>query len=197
MTGPAPLAPPKPRFWRMHLSTAVLLMLAVPVWALCFVHSNAWAPESTTMSSLDEVATRFPGWVTKSVLERTRSPDGTRCFSTFTNDRKLYGNGTGFNFSRYDYDSDLKFVLGQATASSPTHYPLGFVDDDHCIMMMSIVTGHEMPVYHAFRVWYRRFPEWWWGQFYRPEVWLGIVFAGVLGVKFVRAIWNLRASRAT
>ncbi len=190
MTDPAPLAPPKSRFWQLHLSTAILLMLAVPVWALCFVHTNAWAPENATMSWA-EMEARFPGWLNKDVRERQRSPDGTRCFTGFTNDRMLYGNGTGFNFSRYDYDSDSKYVMGQADDPSTTHYPYGFVDDDHCIMAVSI---RKSPV--RFRVWYRRFPEWWWGQFYRPEVWLGIAFALVLSVKLVRAIRHHRTSRA-
>ena len=35
---------------------------------------------------------------------------------------------------------------------------------------------------------HRRFPEWWWGHFYRPEVWLAITLSGLL-------IWRAAKSR--
>jgi hypothetical protein len=32
----------------------------------------------------------------------------------------------------------------------------------------------------------RRFPEWWWGHFYRPEVWVFALLTIFLLVRFVR-----------
>lgn len=44
----------------------------------------------------------------------------------------------------------------------------------------------------------RRFPEWWWGHFYRSEVWLFVLLSGVLlrrGIQTWRARWiNARGS---
>ncbi len=43
-------------------------------------------------------------------------------------------------------------------------------DGDHLALV-----AHFGNVLHLFR---RRFPEWWWGHFYRPEVWAAIVLGG-------------------
>lgn len=41
-------------------------------------------------------------------------------------------------------------------------------------------------------IYQRRFPEWWWGHFYRPEVWLLIVLSLALIVTFVRHLRKWR-----
>jgi hypothetical protein len=40
--------------------------------------------------------------------------------------------------------------------------------------------------YTRIRTFHRRFPEWWWGHFYRPEMWCAIVLSGALIFKFFR-----------
>lgn len=39
------------------------------------------------------------------------------------------------------------------------------------------------------------YPEWWWGHFYRPEVWLLMVLSLTLGVTFVRHVRARRGRR--
>jgi hypothetical protein len=175
---------PKPRFWQMHLSTAILLMFAAPIGALVIVRSNAWTPEPKPLTP-DEFEARFPGWLQECLKEKPRkhlkSPDGTREMSTASMDNSIHvsGNmryeGLLFDFTIRDFDSDLKFNLGTATDATPIHHAIGFVDDNNCVML---IFGRDRTPY--FRIWHRRYPEWWWGQLYRPEVWAAIVLGAVL-----------------
>jgi WD40 repeat protein len=41
---------------------------------------------------------------------------------------------------------------------------------------------------NTLEVWSRRHPEWWWGHFYRPEVWLGLLLSGVWLLKLRGAL---------
>lgn len=40
---------------------------------------------------------------------------------------------------------------------------------------------------------HRRFPEWWWGHFYRPELWVLVVLSMALVAIFVKQLWAHRA----
>ena len=50
-----------------------------------------------------------------------------------------------------------------------------FLDNDSALIINS-----------NFAFWRRRYPEWWWGHFFRPEVWSAIVFGGMLVFNVVR-----------
>ncbi len=60
--------------------------------------------------------------------------------------------------------------------------PEYFFDDD--TLLCSPLINLEFSFY---QVWRRRYPEWWWGHFYRVEVWLAVLLPLV-------GIW--RAARA-
>jgi len=65
--------------------------------------------------------------------------------------------------------------------------PRSFVDNDR-VICESFVAGtpsRENVEYLLFR---RRFPEWWWGHFYRPEVWLLLALSFVLLFRATGAI---------
>ena len=64
----------------------------------------------------------------------------------------------------------------------------GFLDDDTAIFEADYRTwsGHG----REFSYYRRRFPEWWWGHFYRPEVWLFSVLSGMLVWRIGKAIRN-------
>ena len=59
--------------------------------------------------------------------------------------------------------------------------PVRFVDADTLELWRE---GGESSFIATYR---RRFPEWWWGHFYRPEVWLFITLSGILIWRFVMA----------
>jgi hypothetical protein len=65
--------------------------------------------------------------------------------------------------------------------------PRGFVDDD-AVVCDSFIAGSPSRENVEFLQFRRRFPEWWWGHFYRPEVWLAITLSAVLLVRASRAI---------
>ena len=50
---------------------------------------------------------------------------------------------------------------------------------------------YQIPEYY-----HRRFPEWWWGHFYRPEVWTAIVLSGVLLLQLIRRARTTSQSKA-
>ena len=53
---------------------------------------------------------------------------------------------------------------------------LRFITDDFIVAQIN-------PSYQIY--WRRRHPEWWWGHFYRPEVWLAMFFGFTLLWRFI------------
>ena len=101
---------------------------------------------------------------------------------------------------RYSYLEPSSILIGEPTTTEPVFlarlYPSkgpirwGFTTDDEYIAVYFNTNRAGVPfvsIYH------RRFPEWWWGHFYRPEVWLAIALSGLL---IWRAIKSRRDTRA-
>jgi len=62
-----------------------------------------------------------------------------------------------------------------------------FIDDDTIVAIAELnLPSTGAPQYVIFK---RRFPEWWWGHFYRPEVWLLPLCLGLI-------VWTIRKDRA-
>ena len=76
-------------------------------------------------------------------------------------------------------------VLWTATPVSGYIFPVGFIDNE-TICRATFEDGDKEP--RGFVFFRRRFPEWWWGHFYRPEVWLFAVLSGVL-------VWRIGKTR--
>jgi hypothetical protein len=172
----------KRKFLQIHLSTAILLMLAMPVFALVFLRGNAWYPERTAMT-LKELKSRFPVWCNKAPATRGVTPDGTRSFSTYQIDNWIYDarndteyEGRLFDFTDYDSDSDFELRIGLKKKNVPRHFRCGFVDDDRCVFVFYTDDSWDTPY---FRVWERRFPERLLGHLYRPEVWIAGIFTAL------------------
>ena len=191
-----PLQNPRHRWFQVHLSTAILLVISIGMAGLVFVRGSAWYPENRTYTQTEFIA-RYPDWVsakrTKSELEyhRLPSPDGTRYFypghTSLDIDNVIYdahghANGGGlFDFNIRDYGSEWAFLLNYWSAQSRLQSTAGFIDDNQCVMRFR----YDRDLILC-RVWHRRYPEWWWGHFYRPEVWA----AGALGL-----MWIFKAMR--
>lgn len=69
--------------------------------------------------------------------------------------------------------------------SNKLSLPVFFLDDDTLVFVR--VEG-ERDDEIAGVVWRRIYPEWWWGNFYRPEVWLAVVCGVYLGVATVQRL---------
>jgi len=68
-----------------------------------------------------------------------------------------------------------------------------FISDDCIIHAVEWTTdfGTVKKVPGVVRVFRRRFPEWWWGHFYRPEVWACLA----LGIALIVRAWRSRRRR--
>ena len=64
--------------------------------------------------------------------------------------------------------------------------PCGFLDDNNCAFRTG-TWNLEISPDDQYEVYSRHFPEWWWGHFYRPEVWLALGLSAALGWRAVRA----------
>ena len=60
----------------------------------------------------------------------------------------------------------------------------GFRDDNTLQFQRYIITP-ENPTSQGM-IFRRRFPEWWWGHFYRPEVWCAILLTALLAWRFAK-----------
>jgi hypothetical protein len=119
----------------------------------------------------------------------SKSPDGTRII-----DIDSYGKGFVHDSSSMKalYIIELKrSELPSLIVPSDFFHSCRFKNDDAIeISSNFIVDGGSRLSY----LWDRRFPEWWWGHFYRPEVWLAIVLSGLLLWRSTKAL-NLGEAR--
>lgn len=60
--------------------------------------------------------------------------------------------------------------------------PNRFLDND--TLEMFLAKGNNPFEYYR-AIYKRRFPEWWWGHFFRPEVWLFLALTVGLAVRFI------------
>jgi hypothetical protein len=174
------------RNWTFHLSTALIAVIAASSAFLTYLRRESWQPECgiITESDLDRC---LPGWLDRSVRERALSPDGSRFFDLYAPElesNRIYDSEKSFcrrnrifDFGLYDHVLNTR-----SSIRSLRHYAWGFIDDDQCVMRLED-SGNSTGRY---RVWHRRFPEWWWGHFYRPEVWLLIIFGSLWGWQVIR-----------
>jgi hypothetical protein len=68
----------------------------------------------------------------------------------------------------------------------------GFATGDDLVIYNTDIQNPAKPTLAS--VYHRRFPEWWWGHFYRPEVWALIVFSVLLGGMLVRKLLQRRTA---
>jgi len=69
--------------------------------------------------------------------------------------------------------------------SAKLSFPVFFRDNDTLVFVR--VEGERDDEFVGI-VWRRIYPEWWWGHFYRPEVWLAVVCGMYLSVSIVRRL---------
>jgi hypothetical protein len=70
----------------------------------------------------------------------------------------------------------------------------GFIDDDTIMHFSGDWQDDRIEPTDKFEVWHRRYPEWWWGHFYRPEVWLLIIFGSLWVWQIIRWFQRRRLS---
>ncbi len=177
----------RPQRVSFSLSTLVLVVILVSFALYLYLHQSPWAPAGGTLNE-KEFEALYPNWFAEDVEVRLQSPDKTRQFSGGQHDWSIYDSSTKksiFDFTIRDYGSEIDFIMGWADDSTPIHWACGFIDDNTCAMGFYPAKKSKSSVV---RIWKRRFPEWWWGHFYRPEVWVAVVFAAFICMKVSSAV---------
>ena len=156
---------------RFSLATLLLVVLWMGAAMAAWFWRQPWALSNIeTEKSPYKVPVKidFPSYA-------LHSPDGSR---VFTVDYPNYfageiHNSSGKNTLLYQFPRD--FGRGY-----------GFLDDD--TVLFDNLTRAEYEASrnilaednHKYVLYRRRFPEWWWGHFYRLEVWLFAALSGIL-----------------
>lgn len=165
---------------RYSLLTLILVISWLSSGIAVFIFSECcWAFDrnSSTNYSLEQVA-----------ASTNKSPDGTRWIRLVIPDcdyggvweTRLDSQGVHDEFLDYFFLPDGKYQMRQ----------VGFLNDE---TILGLIDNPVNGVDHVEIVgWRRRFPEWWWGHFYRPEVW---IFVGLTCVLFWCVIKWLRTRK--
>lgn len=163
----------------MRFSLLTLMLVALWCGTAGLVHYRwaPWAqapfPNGESILSKTEYPKHYPTWPQESTIYQTsKSPDGTRSLSPAHGGYPVY------------FLSDLN--EGEILCMLPP--ALGFVDDNRIVCIDGTFSSAGEFSYKSCFLMHRRHPEWWWGHFYRPEVWLLVVLTIVLSWRFVKAI---------
>lgn len=150
------------------LRTQLLLMLFASYCSLIYAWSSPWVFEKF-LSQNDTLHNTIGTRVTN---------DGTRrC-------KEQPLNSEYREFSILDARTDKDLCSFKYRRSREGY----FLDDN--TFLVSFVAKDENGSGYIFKsaIFTRRFPEWWWGHFYRPEVWLLPLWLGAI-------VWTIRKDR--
>jgi len=171
---------------RFSLGTLVLLVVWCAAGMMVWAFREPWYRASVAPKS--ESKLEYP----------ERAPDGVRCLCA-----PPWGGGP-LSVGLRDLEkegSDVTFfhnerVLLFTFPNTVSPRDCMFYDDD------TVLLSHmKWPVTTAEPEWEtatfkRRFPEWWWGHFYRVEVWLFVLLGGVLMWRGLLSIRTWRKARS-
>jgi hypothetical protein len=153
---------------RFYLSTFMLVILLLATLMAVWARREPWIMDSRAYSSND-IRILFPSFtIDVTRADRNVAPDGRTVSTGSTGDSRVrVATGSG---SALLYDSSETALM-----------PLDFIDND------TILTREHTQSERPYRLFLRRHPEWWWGHFYRPEVWASIALFFSLVIHLVRA----------
>ena len=148
---------------RFSLATLLIFLLWFGAMIGVWVRRSPWVKDARVYAEteVDESRTQSHGWY---------SPDGTR-IAFLEGDAPVISDRTNIDNKLFIFPYPGLFGL------------VGFVDDNTLLLC----NPGGFPLYISQYVfWHRRYLEWWWGHFYRPEVWLAIVFGALWIWRIVR-----------
>jgi len=154
---------------RFGLASLFFFMLFVSSLSMVICLSNAWNSVRTVSGlSEDAIISRYPiPW------NKPMSDDLSRRLVELRPLVRSTGIGwRGVAISDAMDSEKLLFILSEQPIAVAY-----FLTDDR-INVVTEMSDNDFSSWQ-FVEYHRRFPEWWWGHFYRPEVWLAIIF-GVL-----------------
>ena len=109
----------------------------------------------------------------------SRTPDGTR---------KLVNRTQGYYcyLTILDNDGSVLFEFPKGTTAN------GFIDDNTILNIGGPWRDDLIDPADEFEVYHRLYPEWWWGHFFRPEVWLALIFGSLSAWRVIVWFWARR-----
>ena len=195
---PAPAAPSAKRRFQFSLAGLLVFVLFLGSVGLVAKYWEPWYLERRVSVEDPSVAPYLLAWLDREWGRPVKAPDGVRSATT------SYAEGDWrYSFESFgiiEYRSPC-VVLWTYQESRISVEPVAFRDND------TLLAGEAPAVsaaYHAARsrvewvlVFRRRHPEWWWGHFYRPEVWLCIVLGTLWLWRVARWLRSRRRTQTT
>lgn len=114
-----------------------------------------------------------------SAWARFVSPDHTRYFDAHDGGTAIYRFEVNSQISERTFE-ESQLVWDFSWAKDNPGWPIGFIDDNTFVFDRFGPESEELSS-SKYVVWRRRFPEWWWGHLYRPEIWI----SGLLGLTWL------------
>ena len=149
---------------RFSLATLLLVVLCLATWMAVFFWRNPWV-----LKVKSEPRKGMAAKLDTPIL----TPDGTR--------ECIESQELGHSWSIVDAKTGTT-LAGIFDEIDGAAYPIRFDDDNTLVVWHSKFIAKQNVVWDV--VFRRRFPEWWWGHFYRPEVWCALVLTALLAWKF-------------
>jgi hypothetical protein len=163
---------------RFSLLTLILIMIWIAMAMLVWSRREPWAQEALNIEQKDvERHIGAPLVLNAEGVLSRESTDGRHV---------IYVSRSTICFSK----ADTPILTLRPSAHLAGRF-IGFAGDDYLLFADNFEPGQPTsnPRYNLY---YRRHPEWWWGHFYRPEVWALFVFSCVMLARFARSVLNRR-----
>ena len=176
-------SPPRRRF-QFSLQTALLAACLAASAMLVYLRREPWYASAPIPRHEFKFEVPPAWWNSNEENGAWIAPDRLRQFHPFFEELDCYICDRRIE----DYHAQRLCTLGSLPISTG-----GFLDN------ATFLAGHgpwpqdvDPQNNDVYVVWHRRFPEWWWGHFYRPEVWITIVLSGVLLLRIFASISKRR-----
>jgi hypothetical protein len=165
---------------RFSLLTLLLVKLWIGLAVLVWLRREAWIV--VPLDRKNEYAVSASDGSSEPL--RFQTPDGSRFIKSFEREKIIK-----------HYLETKEAVIWDTRTKKPLYVwsgiglqhegifsklPVHFIDDDHLCVQWGNLDSSCLFVLE------RRFPEWWWGHFYRAEVWGLMILSGVLVWRFWR-----------
>jgi len=184
---------------RLSLLTLLLLVLWLATAMLVWERRVPWNLAPTVHTTEEGRALQAKAIELCKLADRSlfEAPDGLRDFdahdgAAYVLDRTIddrFGKRLIFAFiDWYDWvDQDSGIPMEGALKEIPG-FPRGFLSDDaFAFEEYNFEYGDPR---NRWLIFHRRHPEWWWGHFYRPEVWALLALTLAISWRCVKALRN-------
>lgn len=160
---------------QLSLRSAALIPLWVSTILWVWTGREPWVQAHKSILSAKDANALFKSWPIE-------SPDGTRWVQTRV-DTPPMNYLPIIELPSCNQIGDIKVDV----APSMGPVPLAFETNDKLLIATSLYDLENGPV--TVLTYSRRFPEWWWGHLYRPEVWLLLALSSFF-------VWSIRRDYA-